>query len=156
MQSGFRAGHGCTSATLKVLNDIITAIDHRTGHGFRLCQSPHYYRQTQQPWFLNWLPRLVHHLLLRQSSVWQIGGPVVRTSGSLYGGATGFNSQANSFLCIYQRCRTYCRWFPDPLLRRRYHSVYLWPFFGHCVNKPINKLQCHTTLLPWPPTALKR
>uniref|UniRef100_A0A8K9WVF6 Reverse transcriptase domain-containing protein n=1 Tax=Oncorhynchus mykiss TaxID=8022 RepID=A0A8K9WVF6_ONCMY len=27
MQSGFRAGHGCTSATLKVLNDIITAID---------------------------------------------------------------------------------------------------------------------------------
>jgi hypothetical protein len=29
MQSGFRAGHGCTSATLKVLNDIITAIDRR-------------------------------------------------------------------------------------------------------------------------------
>uniref|UniRef100_A0A8K9UW94 Reverse transcriptase domain-containing protein n=1 Tax=Oncorhynchus mykiss TaxID=8022 RepID=A0A8K9UW94_ONCMY len=29
MQSGFRAGHGCTSATLKVLNDIITDIDKR-------------------------------------------------------------------------------------------------------------------------------
>ena len=29
MQSGFRAGHGCTSATLKVLNGIITAIDKR-------------------------------------------------------------------------------------------------------------------------------
>ena len=28
VQSGFRAGHGCTSATLKVLNDI-TAIDKR-------------------------------------------------------------------------------------------------------------------------------
>ena len=27
MQSGFRAGHGCTSATLKVLNDILTVID---------------------------------------------------------------------------------------------------------------------------------
>ena len=27
MRSGFRAGHGCTSATLKVLNDIITTID---------------------------------------------------------------------------------------------------------------------------------
>ncbi|XDV16419.1 hypothetical protein PO909_016143 [Leuciscus waleckii] len=27
MQSGFRAGHGCTTATLKVLNDIIAAID---------------------------------------------------------------------------------------------------------------------------------
>ena len=29
LQSGFRAGHGCASATLKVLNDIITAIDKR-------------------------------------------------------------------------------------------------------------------------------
>ena len=29
MQSGFRAGHGCSSATLKVLNDIITTIDKR-------------------------------------------------------------------------------------------------------------------------------
>uniref|UniRef100_A0A8C7GNP8 Reverse transcriptase domain-containing protein n=1 Tax=Oncorhynchus kisutch TaxID=8019 RepID=A0A8C7GNP8_ONCKI len=29
VQSGFRADHGCTSATLKVLNDIITAIDKR-------------------------------------------------------------------------------------------------------------------------------
>jgi hypothetical protein len=27
MQSGFRAGDGCISATLKVLNDILTAID---------------------------------------------------------------------------------------------------------------------------------
>jgi hypothetical protein len=29
MQFGFRAGHGCTSASLKVLKDIITAIDKR-------------------------------------------------------------------------------------------------------------------------------
>ena len=29
VQPGFRAGHGCTSTTLKVLNDIITAIDKR-------------------------------------------------------------------------------------------------------------------------------
>ena len=29
MQSGFRADHGCTSATLKVLNDIITGINKR-------------------------------------------------------------------------------------------------------------------------------
>uniref|UniRef100_A0A8C7WGU9 Reverse transcriptase domain-containing protein n=1 Tax=Oncorhynchus mykiss TaxID=8022 RepID=A0A8C7WGU9_ONCMY len=29
MQSGFRVGYGCTSATFKVLNDIITAIDKR-------------------------------------------------------------------------------------------------------------------------------
>ena len=29
MQSGFRAGHGCTSAMLKVLNNIITPINKR-------------------------------------------------------------------------------------------------------------------------------
>jgi hypothetical protein len=29
VKSGFRADHGCISATLKVLNDIITAIDKR-------------------------------------------------------------------------------------------------------------------------------
>uniref|UniRef100_A0A8C7KU43 Reverse transcriptase domain-containing protein n=1 Tax=Oncorhynchus kisutch TaxID=8019 RepID=A0A8C7KU43_ONCKI len=29
VQSGFQAGHGCTSAMLKVLNDMITAIDKR-------------------------------------------------------------------------------------------------------------------------------
>ena len=29
IQSGFQAGHGCTSATLNVLNDIKTAIDKR-------------------------------------------------------------------------------------------------------------------------------
>ena len=77
MQSGFRAGNGCTSATLKVLNDIITAIDetllssriHRPGQDFQLCQTHHSYLQTQQPWFLKWLPRLVHQLLLWQCSV---------------------------------------------------------------------------------------
>ena len=41
------------------------------------------------------------------------------------------------------------------LLCRRHHSVYIWPFFGHCVNKPPNNLFCHTTLLPRPPTAFK-
>jgi hypothetical protein len=58
MQSGFRAGYGCPSATLKVLNDIITSVNKR-----QYCEavfidlakafdSPHSYRQTQQPWFL--------------------------------------------------------------------------------------------------------
>ncbi|CDR13554.1 unnamed protein product [Oncorhynchus mykiss] len=36
------------------------------------------------------------------SSVCQIRGPVVRTSDSLYGCATGFNSQADSLFCIHQ------------------------------------------------------
>ena len=29
MQSGFRPGHGCTAATLKILKNILTAIDKR-------------------------------------------------------------------------------------------------------------------------------
>jgi hypothetical protein len=61
-------------------------------------------------------------------------GLVVQTSGSLNGGATGFNSRTDSFLCIYQWCRSCCGWFSDPALHRRHHSVYIWPFFGHCPN----------------------
>ena len=108
MQSGFQAGHGCTSATLKVLNDIITAIDKRQycavvfiamAKAFD-CQSPHSYWQTQQPWFFKWLPRLVHQLLLRQSSVCQIGGPLVRNSGSLNMGATRFNYLYTSMMSL--------------------------------------------------------
>ena len=73
MQAGFRAGHGCTSAMLKVLNDIITAIDKR-----QYCATVfinlakafdsvnhHLLIGTQQPWFLKLLPHLVHQLLLR-------------------------------------------------------------------------------------------
>jgi hypothetical protein len=54
MQSGFQAGHGCTLATLKVLNDIIIAIDKRLYCAAVFidltkasdCQLPHSYRQT--------------------------------------------------------------------------------------------------------------
>jgi hypothetical protein len=92
--------------------------------------------------------QMTHQLLLRQSSVCQIGAPVVRTSGSLYGGATGFNSRADSFLWIYQWSRSCCWWFSEPPLHKRHHSVYIWPLFGHCANKPPNELQRHTTLLP--------
>ena len=34
--------------------------------------------------------------------------------GSLYGGATGFNSQADYFLCTYQWWRSCCWWLFDP------------------------------------------
>ena len=54
MQSGFRAGHGGTSATLKVLNDFITAIDKRhycAAVFIDLAKAFDSYRQTQQPWF---------------------------------------------------------------------------------------------------------
>ena len=76
---------------------------------------------------------------------------------AVYGGATGLNSWADSFLSLFserhQWCRSCCRWFSDPTLCR-HHSVYFWPFFGHRVNKPPDELQHHTKLLPWPPTAL--
>jgi hypothetical protein len=70
---------------LSCLCPILCSCIHRPGQGFWLCQLPHSYRQIQQPWFLKWLPRLVHQLLLRQSSVCQIEGPVVRTWQSLWG-----------------------------------------------------------------------
>ena len=76
-----------------------------------------------RPWFLKWLPRLVHQLLLWWSSVCQIGGSAVRTSGCLYGGATGYNSWTDSLPCIHQWCRSCCWWVSDPRLRRRHHSV---------------------------------
>ena len=139
MQSGFGAGHGCTSATLKVLTDIITAIDKRQYCAAVFIDLANAFDSVNHRILmrsLKWLPRLVHQLLLRWSSVCKIGGPVVRTSGSLYGGATGFNSWAKSFLCIYQWCHSCFWWLSDPPLRRRHHSVYFWPFFGHCV-KPV-------------------
>ena len=117
--------------------------------------SPHPHRQTQQTWFLKWLPRLVHQLLLWSNWHTELWGAVVQTSGSLYGGATGFNSWTDSLLWIHQWGRSCCWWVSDPPLRRRHHSVYFRPFYGHCVNNPPGKLQCHTTLLPWPPIALK-
>ena len=55
VQSGFRAGHGCTAATLKVLNHIITAIDKRqycAAVFIELAKAFDSYRQIQQPWFL--------------------------------------------------------------------------------------------------------
>ena len=35
---------------------------------------------------------------------------------------------------VYQWCRFCCGWFFDPPLCRWHHSVYIWPFFGHCVT----------------------
>ena len=49
--------------------------------------------------FMPW-GRSLWAILILQSSVCQIGGPVVQTSGSLYGGTTRFNSRANSFLLL--------------------------------------------------------
>jgi hypothetical protein len=144
MQSGFWAGHGWTSATLKVLNDIITAIDKRqycAAVVIDLAKAFDYVitaflsadsialasQMTASPG----LPTTYQTEICVKS-----GGPVVQTFGSLYGGATGLNSRVYSFLCIYQWCCSCFWWFSDPPLRRRHNSVYIWPFFGHCANKP--------------------
>jgi hypothetical protein len=108
MTSGFPAGHGCTSATLKVQNDIITSIDKRqycaavfidlakafdsVNHRILIGRLNGLGFSNDCPaWFNNYFSDRVQCVKL----------PVVRTSGSLYWDAAGFNSRADSFLCIY-------------------------------------------------------
>ena len=137
----FRAGHGCTSATLKVLNDIITTIRDIT----------------VQPYSSPW-PRLsplsITPFLLVTST--GLGSQMSVSAGlpttsliefrvlnrraccpdlwqSLWV-CHRFQSRADSLFCIHQWCCSCCWWFSDPPLRRRHHSVYLWPLLGHCVN----------------------
>ena len=108
MQSCFRAGHGCTSATLKVLNDILTAIDkkHYCAAVFldlaKAFDSNHHiligrldslgFSNDGLAWFTNYF----------SDRVQCVKSEGLLTSGSLYGGATGFNSWTDSLLCIHQ------------------------------------------------------
>ena len=107
MQSGFLAGHGCTSATLKVLNDIITAIDKRQycAAVFNLAKA---------------FDSVNHHILISRlnslgfsndclawfTNYFSDRVQCVKSEGllsrPLYGGATGFNPRADSFLCIHK------------------------------------------------------
>ena len=159
MQSGFRTGHGCTSATLKILNDILTAIDKR-----------HYCAAV----FIDLakaFDSVNHHIIIDRLNILGFSNyclawftnyfsdrvQCVKSEGLLSGPlAVSMGVPQGSILCIHQWCRSCCWWFSDPPLRRRHHCVNIRPFIGHCVNKPPNELQCHTTLLPWPPNALKR
>ena len=98
MQSGFRAGHGCASAPLKGLNDIITAIDKRhycAGVVIGLAKA---------------FDSVNHHILIGRlnslgasndclawfTNYFSDRVQCVRTSGSLYEGATGLNYWADS------------------------------------------------------------
>ena len=88
-------------ATLKVLNDILTAIEKKqycaavfidlakafdsVNHHILIGRLDSLgFSNDCLAWFTNYFSD--------KSSVCQIGGPVVRASGNLYGGATGFNS----------------------------------------------------------------
>ena len=110
MQSGFRAGHGCISATLKVLNNTITAIDKRhycaavfidlakafdsVNHNILIGRLNSLgFSNDCLAWFNNYFSDRVQC---------QIRRPVVWASGGLYGGATGLNLWADSLLCIHQ------------------------------------------------------
>ena len=102
MQSGFRAGYGCNSATLKVLNAIITSIDKR-----------HYCAAV----FINLakaLDSVNHYILIGRLNRLGLSNDCLGwftnyfsgrdqcfkseglLSGSFYGGATGFKSRDDS------------------------------------------------------------
>ena len=144
-QSGFRAGHGCTSTTLKVLNDIITAIDKRhycaavfidlakafdsVNHNtLLLADSTALVSQmiaspgsptTSLIDLTHWTRRACCPDLWQ--SLW--GCHRVHISGRL---SSLYTSMMSLLLLVI--------FFFDPPLHRRHHSVYFWPFFGHCVN----------------------
>ena len=111
MQSGFRAGHGCTSATIKVLNDIITAIDKRQYCAIVFIDLAKAFNSVSHniligklnslgfsndclAWFTNYFSDRVQCV----KSEGLLSGPLAVSMG----GTTGFNSLANSFLCIFQ------------------------------------------------------
>ena len=88
---------------LKVLNDIITAIDKRQYCAAVFINLAIAFESVNHCVLIGRLNSLgFSNDCLAWFTVCQIGGHVVRSSGSLYGGATGFNSRADSFLCIYQ------------------------------------------------------
>ena len=156
MQSGFRAGQGCTSATLKVLNAIIITNNKR---------------QYSAAVFID-LPRLsilsITGFLLADSIA--LVSQMTASPGSPTTSQIEFSVSNRRACCpdLWQSlwgCHRvqflgrlfslYISMMSLLLLVRRHHSVYIWPFFGHCANKPPNELQCHTTLFPRPTTAFK-
>ena len=155
MQSGFRAGRGCTSAMLKVLNNIITTIAKNSN---------------VQPSSSTWprLSALSITVFLSADSTALVSlmtaSPGLLTTSPIEFSVSNWRACCPDLwqslwachrvqfsgrlfsLYINQLCCSCCWWFSDPPLRRRHHSVYIWPFVGHCANKPPNELQCHTTL----------
>ena len=110
MQSGFQAGHGCTSATLKVLNDIITAIDKRQYCAAVFIDLDKEFDSVNHHIlmgrlnslgfsndFLTWYTNYFSDRVQSVKSEGLLSGPL-----AVYGGDTGFNTRADSFLCIHQ------------------------------------------------------
>ena len=159
MQSGFRAGHGCTSATLKVLNNIITVIDKRqycatvfidlakafynvNHHIFIGRLNSLGFSNDCLAWFTNYFSEFsVSNWRGCCSDLWQSlrGCHRVQFSGRLFSPNDVALAAGDSLIHLYA---------DDTILYISGPSL-------DTVNKPPNKLQCHTTLLPWPPTALK-
>ena len=140
MQSGFRAGHGCKSATLKVLNDIITAIDKRQYFAAVFIDLAKAFDSVN------------HHILISRLN------------------NLGFSNDCLAWFTNYFSDRVQCvkseGLLSGPLavstgvpqgsiLRPTLFSVYINDVALAAGNSLIPWLQCHTTLLPWPPTALK-
>ena len=141
MQSGFKAGHGCTSATLKVLNDIITAIDKRQycaavfidlAKAFDSVNHRILIGRLNSLGFSNdWLTNYFSDRVQCVKSEGLLSGPLAVSMGVPQGSilvATLFSVYINdvalaagdSLIHLYADDTT----------------VYIWPFFGHYANKP--------------------
>ena len=99
MQSGFHVGHGCTSATLKVLNDIITTIDKRyycaavfvdlakafdsLNHNILIGRLS--FSNDCLAWFTNYFPNIVHYV----KSAGQLSGSLAVSMGVPQGSILG-------------------------------------------------------------------
>jgi hypothetical protein len=111
MQSGFRAGHGCTSATLKVLNEILNAIDKgqycaaifidlakafdSVNHNILIgTLNSLGFSNDCFAWFTNYFSDRVQCV----KSEGLLSGPLAVSMEV----QTGFNSWADSLLCIHQ------------------------------------------------------
>jgi hypothetical protein len=141
MQSVFRAGHGCTSATLKVLNDIITAIDKRhycaavfidmakafdyVSHSILIGRLNSLgFPNDCLAWFTNYFSDRVQCV----KSEGLFSGPLAVSMGVSQG-----SFLRPTLLSVYISDVSLAD--GDSLIQhRRHHSVYFCPFFGQCVN----------------------
>ncbi|CDR00088.1 unnamed protein product [Oncorhynchus mykiss] len=166
VQSGFEAGHGCTSATLKVLNDIITAIDKRqycaavfidlakafntVNHHILIGRlSSLGFSNDCLAWFTNYFADRVQCA----KPEGMLSGPLAVSMGVPQGSILG-----QTLFSVYINDVAFAA--GDSLIHLYADDTILYTS-GPSLNTVLSNLQTsfnaiQQTLLPWPPTALKR